>query len=69
MPSQGVVGLLFKSNADQHVAMVRFNEISLRQWLGIVFRQYQQAHWLGVEWPSWFVPEVELGLPEGVAVH
>ena len=69
VPSQGVIGLLFKSDGDQHIAMVRFNEISLRQWLGIVFRQYQQAQWSGVEWPSWFLPEVELGLPEGVAVH
>ena len=69
VPSQGVIGLVFKSDGGQQAAMVRFNEISLRQWLGIVFRQYQQAQWLGVEWPSWFVPEIELGLPEGVSVH
>lgn len=69
VPSQDVIGLVFKSESGEYVAMVRFNEISLRQWLDILFRQYQHAEWLGVDWPSWFVPKVELGLPEGVAVH
>ena len=67
--SKGVVGLLFKSDRCENVAIVRFNEISLRQWLDILFRQYQHARWISVDWPSWFVPSVESGLPEGVAVH
>ena len=67
--SKGVMGLLFKSDKCEYVAIVRFNEISLRQWLDILFRQYQHAGWISVDWPSWFVPKVELGLPEGVAVH
>ena len=67
--SKGVMGLLFKSDKCEYVAVVRFNEISLRQWLDILFRQYQHAGWISVDWPSWFVPKVELGLPEGVAVH
>ena len=68
-PSGGVIGLLFKSDRCEDVAVVRFNEISLRQWLDILFRQYQHAGWISVDWPSWFVPKVELGFPEGVAVH
>ena len=67
--SKGVIGLLFKSDKCEYVAVVRFNEISLRQWLDILFRQYQHAGWISVDWPSWFVPTAELGLPEGVAVH
>ena len=67
--SRGVMGLQFKSDKCEYVAIVRFNEISLRQWLDILFRQYQHAGWISVDWPSWFVPAVELGLPEGIAVH
>ena len=67
--SDGVVGLLFKSDRCEYVALVRFNEISLRQWLDILFRHYHHAGWVSVDWPGWFVPKVELGLPEGVVVH
>ena len=69
MSSEGVIGLVFKSDSGEYAAMVRFNEISLRQWLDILFRQYQHPERRGVDLPSWFVPSVELGLPEGVAVH
>ena len=65
----GVIGLQFKSDRDQHLVTVRFNEVRLRQWLDIVFSQYQYAGWLGVAWPGWLSTKVELGLPEGVAVH
>ena len=68
VPSQGVLGLLFKSEeVDQHTVIVQFDEVCLRQWLDIVFRQYQQAQWSGADWPIWFVPSTEL--PKGVAVH
>jgi hypothetical protein len=65
----GVVSLQFKSDGDQYAVIVRFNEVSLRQWLGIVFSQYQLAGWLGVTWPHWLSTKVELALPEGVSVH
>ena len=67
--SEGVIGLLFKSDRCEYVAIVRFNEISLRQWLDILFRQYQHAGWLSTDWPNWFVSEVEVVLPAGVEVH
>jgi hypothetical protein len=65
----GVIGLQFKSDRDQYVVIVRFNEVGLRQWLDILFSQYQYAGWLGVAWPHWLSTKVELVLPEGVLVH
>ena len=67
--SEGVIGLLFKSDRCEYLAIVRFNEVSLRQWLDILFRQYHHARWISVDWPSWFAHSVELALPEGVEVH
>jgi hypothetical protein len=65
----GVIGLQFKSAGDEYVVIVQFNEVSLRQWLDILFSEYQYAGWLGAAWPHWLSTKVELALPKGVSVH
>lgn len=38
-------------------AMLQFNAIELRQWLGILHHLYQQAEWPMAIWPVWFDPQ------------
>ena len=68
VPAQGTLGLVFKSmDSGQQTVVVEFNEVCLRQWLNIIFKQHQHAQWVGTDWPAWFEPSSDL--PEGVAVH
>lgn len=47
------VQLVFRGNGPLHVARWSLDQPSLRQWLGIVRKQCQQAGWSQVAFPVW----------------
>ena len=49
------VALLFPMD-DGDIAQLPMSMQELRQWLGIVHRQFQRAGWPMDEWPEWFTP-------------
>jgi len=48
---EGAVGFVFK-NADDHVSL-GFEAQQLRQWLTIMYAQWQTAQWPDQIWPQW----------------
>lgn len=58
------VQLTFKGSGEP-VALVLAGQ-PLRQWLGILFAQYQRGDWPLQMWPAWIIPET---VPAKVAVH
>lgn len=51
--TKATLALVFKDAAGQEVARLRLQSKELRQWLGIVHRQFVNAHWSTVLWPVW----------------
>jgi len=52
--------LLLFPLADGQEAQLQMNMQELRQWLAIVYRQFQKASWTKEFWPEWFTKS-ELG--------
>lgn len=47
---------------DVVVQKISFYEEALRQWLTIVYSQYQVAKWPDAIWPSWIVAQEDSGM-------
>jgi hypothetical protein len=48
-----VYTLVFKQK-QEGIASLQLNSVQLRQWLGIFYQMYEQAHWSTQVWPDWF---------------
>jgi hypothetical protein len=44
-------------------ARLMFNTTELRQWLGILHRQFDTAGWPKHAWPEWFAADAGIGAP------
>ncbi|TCO71857.1 hypothetical protein [Chromatocurvus halotolerans] len=68
-PGEDAVVLTFKSEQTRQAA-VKLPAQQLRQWLGIVYRQYQRGEWPTAVWPEWVKESGQLrGDPGGLVMH
>lgn len=58
--TKGGVVLDLKGGADV-LQSLPFGENELRQWLNVVFRQYEAGGWHETFWPAWLRPETNVG--------
>jgi len=61
--------LIFRREADR-VAGIVFSRVTLRQFLGILYRLFGKAGWPRHAWPAWFSQEAASGsTPEPLLFH
>ena len=65
---EAAVVLTFKGE-DKAQATLTLAAQPLRQWLGIVFAQYQRGEWPTTVWPGWMEAAQPQAVPGAMALH
>ena len=65
---EAAVVLTFKGE-DKAQATMTLAAQPLRQWLGIVFAQYQRGEWPTTVWPGWMEAAQPQAVPGAMALH
>lgn len=66
--SEEGVQLLWQGALPEQQAGVVLSAQALRQWLGIVYRQYQRAQWPLAQWPLWMDAGASVALASAAGV-
>ena len=55
---------------EAQAARMSLSDLELRQWLAILYRLFETAHWHQDAWPHWFKPDVTpRGASSGALLH
>lgn len=65
---EGAVVLTFKGEGKAQATLTLAAQ-PLRQWLGIVFEQYQRGEWPTTVWPGWMEAARPQAAPSAIALH
>ena len=65
---EDVVTLTFKAEGKAQATLTLAAQ-PLRQWLGIVFEQYQRGDWPATIWPGWMEAAAPKAAPGPMALH
>jgi len=66
--SEDTVVLTFKGETEASATLTLASQ-PLRQWLGIVYEQYQRGEWPTTVWPGWMEAGRPQAAPGAMALH